>query len=241
MLFVVGTLVVAGCNVGQGSIGSNGDADKDKDGNGVPDSGYAVTLLSQDQDLALGEMGEYAFEISSDNYAGPVSLAATGIPESWNVSFDPSNTVVMGKNEKVIVTMMVEVPTVVATTNVTVGVESTSDLSATAVAADATSSVAVDDSVLKIFVDPGTAADAHPSFQRNNIEVKLGTAVQFVNNDDEVHQVHAGAGDAGFPHGGPIPPGTSEDERIITEIGTFPFYCHTHGKGVSSGSITTIP
>ena len=225
-LFAI-VLAVAGCT----SDGS--DPFKQKDG-----ADYTLVLSPLSQEMTLGTSVEFALDITSQKYEGTVALAANNVPASWAVSFSPSNTVTLSKDNTAQVTMIVDVSTVAEATTSTIQVEATSDVGTKNVVADVTV-----ENLLIVPLEDGTGNGTHDF---SDISIPLGATVLFINYDAMVHGIHAGAADVGFPHGDPLDPAPSpglpgETYTVdITEVGTYGFYCHEHGRRSGEGSITTI-
>ncbi len=114
-------------------FGCGGDSNTDQ-----TDSGYKVVLSPANLQLAPGTLGEFTLEVSSQGYEGSVSLAATGIPNSWRVKFLPSDVAVVKKNETTTVTVAVDATSETGTTTAKIAIEATSDMGAKDVSADVT-------------------------------------------------------------------------------------------------------
>jgi plastocyanin len=234
-LFLVGLL--AGCGIGEitgpGSSddpdgGAAGDDDDDDDDDVVDpgaDAAVADYLLSVDPLAAsttLNTTTAFTVSVESQHFAGPVSLTATGLPASWQVTFSPSATVNLVEDGAVTVTMTVIVPSNGAATVGALAIGA----SAAPGARSAGASLTVDD-VLVMAIAPGTGDGPHA--WPPTLDVNVGTTIRFSNGDSAVHQVHSDNGGAGFPHGDPLGPGDSAEVTITTD-GELPYYCHEHNQ-----------
>jgi plastocyanin len=233
-LFLVAAL--AGCGVGDitgpstgddPDGGTTGDDDDDDDDDSAPgpDAAIADYIISVDPPTAgatLNTTTDFLVTVQSDHFAGPVTLAASGVPASWQVTFTPSPTVTLAVDGTALVTMTVIVPSNGAATAGVMAVNA----SAAPGARSANASLTVENLLVMSFA-PGTGGGPHdwpPS-----LDINVGTTVRFANDDSTVHQVHSDNGGAGFPHGDPLDPGDSADVTIDAE-GELPYYCHEHNQ-----------
>src|SRR5688500_13917344 len=72
---------------GDGSGDGDGDGSGDGDGDGEPAS-VSIEVLPGLAEMTLGTSATFDVVVTSDNYAGSVGLSMTGVPASWQVSFE---------------------------------------------------------------------------------------------------------------------------------------------------------
>jgi plastocyanin len=237
----------SGCMVGDISDPGPGDPgpgqqdpDPDPEPEPEPDPDYSLLLTPDSQELTLGTSTELLLAVSSSHFDGAVSLAASGVPESWIVTFDPPQVALLA-DETAEVRVLVEVPSGAEATTATLAVLASAEIGTR----DAIAEVTVDN-LLLVPIEAGTGEEAH-SFPQV-AEVRLGATIRFVNYDGDLHRIHASDGDAGFPHqGGPgmvpsdgegLPGGAYTVE--ITAAGEYEYYCHEHGRGSGVGVFAVL-
>jgi plastocyanin len=224
-----------GGNEGGADAGSGGGDDLEPGGPDAAPPTYAVTMSPDSVDLTLGTVAELSVTLSSDRFAGAVSLSAQGVPESWLVSFEPAPVVALGADEIRVVTVRVEVPT-----------DATVTVQADAAAGQHLVSAAVDvANELVIPIGEGTAAGDHPF--PGTSQIRLGASVRFVNLDQTRHRIHSDSGNAGFPHEpspgmDPALEGEQGGSYAVTidRTGGFNYYCHEHQVGSGVGRIEVV-
>ncbi len=194
----------------------------------VPPS-FALTAVTPGAELELGSRSELELSVSSQNFAGPVTLSAANMAEGWTVSFDPA---------------VIEVP-LDGVATATLIVETATDAEAATRIVEVRADGAPGPSVVNVQLDVanqviipitgGTGAGAHSFPDRTAIRV--GTTVIFRNDDGAEHRIHAGADDEGLPHQeGSMKQGESYVATITAE-GSFRYYCHEHEVGAGVGRI----
>ena len=196
---------------------------------------YSLSVTPPTQEMTLGTATEFSLSLSSTNYAGPVQLSVTGLPATWSASFAPSPTVSLVENQSATVAMSVIVPSNAEAAAANLRIDATADIGAK----QSPASVVVEN-LLVVPIEAGIGEGAHPF---GSVEVRLGATIRFVNYDTELHRIHAGDDDAGFPHevspgmapsdGGGLPGGAYTID--ITQAGQYDFYCHEHGQGTGTG------
>ncbi len=237
-------LALAGCNVGvvqQGPGGGSGGADAgqqpepDAEASSAdaapPD--YALIVPQTPVELSLGQRAELSLQLSSERFAGPVSLSADGFPESWTVTFEPSNVVTLIADRTTTVIVRIEVPSD--------GEAGTATLNVTADAAPGirTGSAAVDvANELTIVIGAGTG-DGNHAFPEN-LQVRIGTTVTFLNADGSAHRIHSGNEAAGFVHQDDDMNQGQSYSFSFTAPGAFGYYCHIHEQEAGIGSFVSL-
>lgn len=205
-----------------------------------PDPDYSLLLTPGAQELTLGTTTEFSLQVTSSHFDGAVSFSASGVPESWILTFDPPQ-VLLADEETAEVVVLVEVPSDAEATTATLAIEASAAIGARSAIAQ----VAVEN-LLLVPIEAGTGEEAHPF--PSLAEVRLGATIRFVNYDGDLHRIHASDDDAGFPHqGGPgmVP---SDGEGLpggaytvqITEAGEYDYYCHEHGRGSGVGVFSVV-
>jgi len=170
---------------------------------------------------------------------GAVDLSVEGAPAGWTVRVDPAS-VTLSADASIPATLLIDVPSnsLAGTSPLTVRAVPRAPAKDAQLSATASIEVANE---LYLQVPPGTAGNNHPW---PTDPIRLGAAVIFTNGDGVEHRIHSGNDLVGFPHQpGSLIPGNPESnyEVTITEAGTYSFYCHEHGEGVSSGTVTVLP
>jgi plastocyanin len=233
--------IVSGCSVG-GVMGGDDDDDAvgdddsagDDDDSGDDDEQlierYTLAASPADQTIRLAEAAEYQLTLSSENFDGPVTLAAAGVPSTWTVTFEPSDTIELVANQDTVVTMRVGLPSsgeaVAATLDVTAN-------GAMGEVAAQTSMTVLPELIVPIVA--GTGSGQH-GFQ--NLAVHAGVTVKFANDDSVGHRIHAGGV---IDHqGSTMGPGQSYD-IVMIEQGEADFYCHDHGDGSGAATLVVLP
>jgi plastocyanin len=80
-----------GVDAGPGGGGGGADA-----GPGAPDAApatYSIAVSPGNASLTLGTSADFQVTVVSDRFSGPVTLSAANFPDSWEVSFAPSEIV----------------------------------------------------------------------------------------------------------------------------------------------------
>jgi len=184
---------------------------------------YSLNVTPSLADMNLGEEMTFTATVSSENYAGTVDLALTGVMEDWAVSYLPSQTVTLAENQSVDVTISITVPTNGAYGEGALAFALNGDLGLR----NASSTLTVSNKLM-LTIEPGTGGDNHTSLT-GTIPMRADTEVIIMNNDNMEHQIHSD------PHGDPF--NTGESHIIYNNnAGEVDAYCHIHGRG--TGEIT---
>lgn len=153
----------------------------------------------------------------------PTVVDAQGNPiADWTVAASPA-TLTLTENGNMSAAIMVTIPSDSAELAATVKVTAT----AGTLTADVSSAFTVAQQ-LHISFDAGTGTStphAHAQALPQNMNVKSGTSIIWINNDTIQHEVH---GDNGIQHeGGPLDPGATYTVQLTA---TGQWYCHAHNE-----------
>ena len=220
--------------------GGGGGADA---GPGAPDAApatYSLSVSPGNASLTLGTDADFEVTVVSDRFVGPVTLSAANFPDSWQVSFSPSETVNLAANGTAAVTMSVVVPSDAEAMTALVQVSGDADGGITKQAAI---SLAVANEYI-VAIPAGTGGGSHPF--PGTLDTLLGATVIFVNYDGSQHRIHSDGDANGFPHqssagmapapGDGSPGGTYE--VTVTRASSTQYYCHEHGAGSNVGRLS---
>jgi plastocyanin len=229
----------SGDGSGDGDGEGSGGGDGDGDGGATPT--VSLEVLPPLAEMTLGTSSTFDVIVTAENYSGSVTLALQGAPGSWQVALD-SPTLSFTGSGSLAGTMTVTVPPSGDAGAINAMLVATASMgpSQTAVQFD------VEKALLVPIRDGVGAAGAHGFPQ--DITIKSGTVVRFVNYDTLTgHTIHANGGDA-FPH---------EDDQMARALsagqaggtyeittgpsGIYDFYCHDHGENTGIGLITVAP
>jgi plastocyanin len=228
---------LAACTVGDitGAGGGAGDDVEDDPGvapDAAPPPDFAVTLAPARLETTLATESTFTLTLTSERFTGPVSLAATGVPEGYTARFAPT-AVTLPVDGVATVELIVAVPAGASGAAATIGVEAT--------AAPGLRQASAELEVAPVFVldlPTGTGTGAHPFAP--TLELKLGTTLRIRNLDATGHRIHSDGG-PGFPH----QPATmvQGQEYVVTpgDVGNYRYYCHDHGEGRGVTRLTVVP
>jgi hypothetical protein len=226
----------AGDITGGGDDSVGGDDDGGDDVAGGPDAAiadFSVSLSPTQQATTLGTETRYTVTLDSSNFGGPLTLSATGVPEGWVATFDPSPTVTVPVDGQAVATLVVTVPSDAIASNASIGV--TAAGSPGSHAAGAALQVA-NEYILDI--PDGTRNTAHPF--PTNLQLRVGVTLRIRNQDSQApHRIHSDGG-LGFPHQDESMTVGQEYDAAPGEAGGFRFYCHDHGEGLGATNLVMI-
>lgn len=219
----VGTLDTVGGPVGEGEDEPRGnDPGGDEDVVGAADAApevkdYALTVSPPLGEIELGDQMSFTATLSSDNYAGPVSLNLSGALPSWEVTYSPSQTIDLVEDQITDVLVTITVPT-----NGDAGSGALSfALDGELGPRTGTASLDVANQVT-VAIPAGAGQGGHGI--GGNIAVRQGTNVVILNNDSTPHRIHAD------PHqDGEMGQGESY-VLSYDRAGNESAYCHSHGE-----------
>jgi len=229
-------LVAPACTVGEVIGGPSGDdtglgGDDEvgvgPDGSVADPEEFSVAMTPPSITTTLGTTSHYTLTLQSDNFAGPVTLAATGVPTGATVTFTPpAPTLPLDGTVTVDVAVVITAEFIAGTS--TIGVDAT----ATPGLRSATGEyVVTPDYILDITLGTGTGAHPFPS----TLRLPLGTELHIRNVDTTGHRIHSDGG-LGFVHQPATMPQGAEYAITPGEVAAYTFYCHDHnvGSGVTN-------
>ncbi len=226
---LVGSLLVLGaCDVGSTLPGpGGGDDDPGVDAAppiDAPIPAYAIALDPPALSTALGTEVTYVVTVQASAFSGPVTLAASGAPASWTVSFTPPTVNAVDGG-----TVASEMKVVIPSNGEPAAAGSTLTVNATAApgARTATATLTVANEYT-FSITPGTGTGLHfGAMSGGLLRLRAGTTLHIANNDTVGHRIHAGGGV--FDHQeATMGPGQSYTVTVLD--GSDTFYCHDHGQ-----------
>jgi plastocyanin len=230
--------LLGGCT---GSFVGGGDDDDDDDvgadaganPNGpdaapLPQPSFAATLAPLSAELALGESTTFTVTLTSENgFAGAVTLTATGLPETWSVTFEPSATADVPAGGSVDVTLRLQIPTDAISGAGTIGV--TADATVGQELTEAAAVTVVPE--LRVHI-PANALNNPSEAFGGSLTVRYvtpGTTITWINDDAIAHRIHAD-GINGFVHqDNDMGPGGTYSVVVLAP-GIYDYSCHLHGS-----------
>ncbi len=232
-------LPFAACTVGEITGGGGDDVGGDDvvgddDPGPAPDAAvepaYAIAVTPPTQTTNLGTVLRYQVVLSSTNFTGAVDLAATGVPESWTATFEPSASINVPLDGTATAELVVTVPT-------------DGEAAVAAISIDATGAPGAHSAVTSMTVanelvvewGAGTGAGAHA--MPGNLAMRLGATLHIRNGDTAQHRVHSDGG-PGFPHQDNNIGQGQEYVVVPGDVGGYRFYCHVHGDGSGVTNLT---
>jgi len=181
--------------------------------------------------IELGQSTQFVVTLTSQNgFDGGVSLAVEGAPESWLLSFDPADQIVLEPNDSVDVVVSIDVASNAEAADATL------DVTANSVLGPQTGQVALsvlNELTIAIAANVGEGQHNFPG----TTAVRPGTAVKFVNADSIEHRIHSNRDDENFPHQPDrLAPG---EVYVVTPVDpdNYNFYCHEHEVAAGVGRI----
>lgn len=190
---------------------------------------FAIATSPSTQNAMLGSQTYYYVKVRSCGTSAGNSLAASGVPTNWTVTFDPTS-VTPAANSTAVALMKIAVAT-----NGDAGVHAI-DLSAQSAAATVHDSPSLDVTNMYIVtIADGTGLGAHvlPGF----LYLRVGATLRMFNADTtSEHLIHATTNVIpGFVHqnsGGPGITAGQYYDLTSTGTGNDSIYCHLHGNGI---------
>lgn len=211
-----------------GSVDANSLGNGNGNGDGVhedelagadaapPPVDYTITIPPELAEIELGGQWSYVATVSSESFAGPLTLSLVGALPTWDVSYSPAETIDLANDQSVEVIMTVTIPT-----------DGEAGAAALAFTVDgelgsrsATGNINVADRVT-LGIPDGTGGDGNHF--GGVVKVRAGTEIVILNRDTTVHRIHAKPHqDVGMEQG---------DSYILNydRAGTESAYCHIHG------------
>lgn len=153
---------------------------------------YALAMAPATAAIELGQEAAFTVTLDSDRFAGPVALTASGVPDSWLVTFTPSDTIELPANGTAMVTVTVAAPSNAEPAAATLGVI------ATAAPGERGAQAALEvANQYTVTIADGVGEGQHefPGLA----EVRLGTNITILNADATQHRIHSNNDEAGFP------------------------------------------
>lgn len=224
---------IAGPGGGDDTVGGDDDpVGGDDDPAATPDAAtpdFVAVMTPPTIDTTLGTISRYTITLDSTNFAGPVSLVATGVPEGWTAEFDPSAGVTLPLDGQATVDLVITVPSNAAASTATIGVDATAAPGLRQVSAQL---AVANEYILTIPSGAGEGTHQMPG----TLNLKLGATLRITNGDTIAHRVHSNGG-AGFPHQD-ASMGQGESYVVTPgEAANYTFYCHDHGEGTGVTSL----
>lgn len=236
LALVLCALLLAACDVGSTIPGPGGDDDPGVDAapveiDAAPVPAYTVAVDPPTLSTTLGAEVTYIVTVRGSAFSGPVTLAASGMPASWVVTFTPA-TVEAIDGGTVASEMKVRVPSngepAVAGQAIAV------DANGAPGPRTATTSLTVANEYT-VSLTSGTGAGPHWGVMSGGLlRLRAGATLKITNNDTVGHRIHAGGGV--FAHQDTtMAPGQSYD--VVVLDGSDLFYCHDHGQGTGEVNV----
>lgn len=193
----------------------------------APAATYALAVTPATAATILGTETTFTVTLTSSNFDGPVALAATGAPASWQVAITPA-TVTLTDGGTATAQVKVTIPS--NGDAAPAGRMLTIDATASAGAQSATAALTVAKEYA-VTIGAGTGAGSHFGALRGAlVRVKSGTVLHVRNADTTAHRVHTGGGIGGFPHQDETM-GNGQAYTVTVQDGSDVFYCHVHERG----------
>jgi hypothetical protein len=232
---LVCVLLLAACDVGSQVSGPGGDDDPGVDAavsiDAAPIPGYSIAVDPPTASTALGTEVTYVVTVQASAFSGPVTLAASGAPDSWTVTFTPP-TVTAVDGGTVASEMKIVIPP--NGDPAAAGQTLTVDASGAPGPRTATATLTVANEYT-FAINPGTGEGIHWGPMNGGLlRLRAGSTLHITNSDTIGHRIHAGGGV--FPHqDNTMGPGESYTVQILD--GSDTFYCHDHGQGTGEVNV----
>jgi plastocyanin len=228
---------LAACTVGDITGGNSGDDDGSGDDvSGGPDAAvqdFAITMSPTQANTTLGTETHYTVTLDSSNFAGAVTLTATGVPETWSYAFVPSATVTVPLDGQITAELVVTVPPDAIASTASLGVSAAGTVGTRTIAG---SLVVANEFIIDL--PDGTKNGTHPF--PPNLQLRVGTTLRVRTLDTQApHRIHSDGG-LGFPHQDTSMTAGQEYDALPGEAGSYRFYCHDHGEGLGATNLTMI-
>ncbi|HVK72532.1 MAG TPA: hypothetical protein VM734_04405 [Kofleriaceae bacterium] len=241
LLLTLSTL--AACEVGAvGPGGGDGSGDDDPiddpaadvDAAPAPVQSYTLTVSPPTATTVLGTKTTFNVSMSATNFSGPVTVAAGGVPASWQIAITPTTVdLIDGGTAMASVEITIPPNGEAAPDGATLTIEATGapgNRSGTAMMTVANEYV--------FSVAAGTANGVHWGAMNGGlVRLKSGTKLVIKNDDTTGHRIHTNGGISGFGHqGATMAPGASY--AVTVGDGSDNFYCHDHGQNTGTVNVT---
>jgi hypothetical protein len=176
---------------------------------------YSLAVTPAIGEINLGEQMSFTATVSSENFAGPVTLDLAGALADWDVTYEPFQTLSLAENQSIDVIVTVTVPT-----NGTAGAGALAfNLDGELGTRNANSTMTVADRV-RIAIIPGNGGGLPLLDVNGDVPVRVGTELVIANEDTSPHRIHSD------PHqGAPMNQGESYI-MYINDPGRVDTYCH---------------
>lgn len=245
---VVGLAACTGTFTSTGGAGG-GDDDDDvpptadaalgaPDANQGPPPSYSLAVDPVSAELTLGETKTFTVTVTSEyGFAGPVTLAAAGVPATWQTTFAPSATVPLTADGQATATLEVTIPTDAESGAAMLNV--TADASVGPRMAPPADVTVTPTLILRI--PPNALNNPDTSFGGTKTVryVAPGTTVTWINDDTVNHRIHADDVN-GFDHQqNEMNAGGGSYSVQIMAPGVYDYNCHLHSQMV--GQIVVSP
>lgn len=201
-----------------GGGGGGGDDEEVAAADAAPEpEDYALVVSPALGEIDLGDQMSFTATVSSDNYAGPVTLELSGALPSWEITYSPSQTLSLLEDQSTQVVITITVPT-----------NGDAGSGTLAFALDGELGTRASSAALNVAnrVTVGIAAGAGEGGHGlgGAIAIKPGTDLVIVNNDTINHRIHAEPHQEGSM-------GTGESYTLNYDNGGNEVaYCHIHGE-----------
>ncbi|HKS07459.1 MAG TPA: hypothetical protein VJR92_14225 [Gemmatimonadaceae bacterium] len=186
----------------------------------------------------LGMQVALTVTLTSTGFGGPVTLNVTGVPASWSADIAGGNTANLISNLTATKTVTLTIPSNAAPA------PGGQQITVTATGASGTHSASRSVTVTNEFIvvmPNGTGGGVHwGAVVGTIVQLKVGTAFRFRNDDGTTHQIHFDGDIPGFVHQ-PDPGITQGQSYVVTPTGVGTednVHCHIHGTGV--GTFTVV-
>ena len=186
----------------------------------------------------LGTQVTFDVMLTSTGFAGTVTLTVLNAPATWNVAVGGGNVATLAANGNATKTVTITIPSngAAAPTGQVLTVQ--------AVSASGTRTITKTITVTNEFIvvmPNGTGAGTHwGTIVGTNVQLRVGTAFRFRNDDGTTHQIHFDGDIPGFVHQ-PDPGITQGQSYVVTSTGAGVednVHCHIHGTGVGTFTVT---
>ena len=208
---------------GEGSHRNEGEGDSDSDHIAV-DEPRLTEIVSPGATIVLGD--------------GTVTLGVSGVPASWTADIAGGNTANLISNLTTTKTVTLTIPSNAAPAQG--GVQITVQATGASGTHSASRSVTVANEFIVVMPN-GTGGGVHwGAVVGTTVQLKVGTAFRFRNDDGTTHQIHFDGDIPGFVHQ-PDPGAAQGQSYVVTSTGPGTeddVHCHIHGTGV--GTFTVV-
>ena len=233
LLPAIALLGLAACEVGVTPAaddvgGDDDDVQPDAREIDAPAATYSLAVTPPTAATTLGTDTTFTVTVDPQHWSGPITLAATGVPATWNVQITPA-TLTVTDGVAATATVRVTVPSNgdAAPTGATLAIDATSTAAG---ARSATASLTVAKTLIVTIGNPVGTGTHFGARNGSLLRVKSGTRLEIQNDDGTAHRIHTGGGIGGFIHQ-PTNMGTGQMYAVTVTDGSDVFYCHVHERG----------